>query len=201
MEKDFDAILDKAEDLLWPENMEEARWSDIYDRYAEQAGMSWLPPKGLENLKLIACNRGRWEDLGNGYISKSPKKKRTSAQIIAAPELGDEGRVRLTVNAQNAGPSPRVYYAEDKPVTETSKHLKDNSLTTTALRVNFLVRDLTDQYETGEVVTWTNRLVLETNSKRLVTNAVSNSMWLPAVRFVMLRTAASPVKVKCTSLP
>ena len=39
VEKEFDAIRDKAQDLLWPENLDEARWSDVVDRYAEQAGM------------------------------------------------------------------------------------------------------------------------------------------------------------------
>jgi hypothetical protein len=81
--KDFDAIRDKAQDLLWPENQDDARWADVTDRYSEQAGMSWLPPKGLDTLRSVACNRGLWEDLGNGYVTKSPKKKQTSAQIVA----------------------------------------------------------------------------------------------------------------------
>ncbi len=83
VEKEFDAIRDKAQDLLWPENQEEARWSDAAGRYAEQAGMYWLPPKGIDTLKFIACHRGLWEDMGNGYVTKKPKKKRTSAQVIA----------------------------------------------------------------------------------------------------------------------
>src|SRR5208283_5054358 len=89
VEKQFDAIRDKAQDLLWPENQDEARWADVADRYAEQSGMPWLPPKGLDTLKSIACNRGLWEDLGNGYVTKKPKKKKTGAQIVAEPELGD----------------------------------------------------------------------------------------------------------------
>lgn len=160
VEKEFDAIRDKAQDLLWPENQDEARWSDVADRYAEQAGMPWLPPKGLDTLKSIACNRGLWEDLGNGYITKKPKKKRTSAQVIAEPELGDEGKVRLRVNPQNAGPAPRIHYAEEAPVSESSAQLKDNPYVTNALRVSFLVCDVSGQYETGEPVTWSNKLVL-----------------------------------------
>ena len=150
VEKDFDAIRDKAQDLLWPENQDEARWSDVADRYAEQAGMPWLPPKGLDTLKSIACNRGLWEDLGNGYVTKKPKKKRTSVQVIAESEPDDEGKVRLRVNPQNAGPAPRIHYAEDAPVSEASPQLKDQILTTTALRVNFLVVDPSGQYETGD---------------------------------------------------
>jgi hypothetical protein len=160
IEKDFDPVRDKAQDLLWPENQDETRWSDTGDRYAEQAGMPWLPPKGLDTLKSIACNRGLWEDLGNGYVTKKPKKKRTSVQVIADSDPDDAGTVRLRVNPQNAGPVPRVFYAEDGPVTESSAQLKDQVLTTSALRVNFLVMDPSGQYEIGEPVTWSNKLVL-----------------------------------------
>ena len=159
-EKEFDAILDKAQDLLWPENQDDARWSDVTDRHAEQAGMPWLPPKGLETLKSIACNRGLWEDLGNGYVSKTPKAKRTSVQVIAESEPDDEGKVRLRVSPLNAGPAPRIHYAEDSPVTESSPQLKEQTHTTGALRLNFLAVDPSGQYETGDPVTWTNKLVL-----------------------------------------
>jgi hypothetical protein len=160
VEKDFDPIRDKSQDLLWPENQDEARWSDVADRYTEQAGMPWLPPKGLDTLKSIACNRGLWEDLGNGYVTKKPKKKRTSVQVIAESEPDDMGMVRLRVNPQNAGPAPRIYYAEDAPVSEKSTQLRDQFLATKALRVNFLVVDPSDRYETGDVVTWSNKIVL-----------------------------------------
>ena len=160
LENEFDAIRDKAEDLLWPENLDETRWSDAADRYTEQAGMPWMPAKGLDVLKAIACNRGIWEDLGNGYITKKPKKKRTSAQIVPEGEPDDEGRVRLRVNPVNAGPAPRIHYAEDSPVSESSPRLSDNPLSTAALRVAFLVTDPSDQYETGNPTVWENQLVL-----------------------------------------
>jgi hypothetical protein len=160
VEKEFDAIRDKSQDLLWPENQDETRWSDAADRYAEQPGMPWLPPRGLDTLKTIACNRGLWEDLGNGYITKKPKKKRTSAQIVPELELGDDGCVRLKINPINAGPAPRIYYAEDAVVSDSSPLLKENPYTTSALRVGFLVCDVSGQYETGDPVIWTNKLVL-----------------------------------------
>jgi hypothetical protein len=37
--------------------------------------MPWLPPKGLDTLISIACNRGLREDLGYGCVAKKPKKK------------------------------------------------------------------------------------------------------------------------------
>lgn len=173
VEKDFDPIQDKAQDLLWPENQDEARWTDVVDRYTEQAGMPWLAPKGLDTLRALACNRGLWEDLGNGYVTKKPKKKKTSVQVIPESEPDDAGNVRLRINPQNAGPAPRMYYAEDGPVSESSTSLTDQNLTTKALRVNFLVMDPSGHYETGEPVTWSNKLVLrnrlsEKGGKRIV---------------------------------
>ncbi len=122
--------------------------------------MSWLPPKGLDTLKSVACNRGLWEDLGNGYVTKKPKKKQISVQVIAESEPDDDGKVRLRVNPQNAGPAPKIYYAEDAPVNESSPQLKEQAYTTTALRVNFLVHDPSGRYETGDPVPWSNKLVL-----------------------------------------
>jgi hypothetical protein len=110
IEKEFDAIRDKAQDLLWPENQSEARWSDVTDRMAEQAGMPWLPPKGLEQLKTIACNRGLWEDLGNGYVTKRPQKKKTFVQVVPETPPDDYGSVRLRIEPQNAGPAPRIHF-------------------------------------------------------------------------------------------
>jgi len=70
-------------------------------------------------------------------------------------------------------PAPRIYYAEDAPVSESSGLLKDQVHATAALRVNFLVVDPSGQYETGDSVTWTNKLVLrnrlfEKGGKRMV---------------------------------
>jgi len=178
VEKDFDPIRDKAEDLLWPENQDEARWTDVVDRMAEQSGMPWLPPKGIDSLKTIACNRGLWEDLGNGYVTKKPQKKKTSAQITPETEPDDAGEVRLRVNPQNAGPAPRIHYAEDADVSEKSPQLTDSLLTTKALRVNVLVVDPSGQYETGDPVSWSNKLVIrnklsESGGKRKVQLYVS----------------------------
>jgi len=128
VERELDAIRDKAQDLLWPENQDEARWSDVTDRYAEQPGMPWLPPRGLDSLLAIACNGGLWEDLKNGYVTKKPKKKRTSAQVTVESGPDDEGRVRLRIEPQHAGPAPRVHYAEDGPLTDACPQLQDHAL-------------------------------------------------------------------------
>ena len=169
----FEGLRDRAEEMLWPQNQDEARWSDILDRYGEQAGMPWLPPKGLDELKTLACNRGLWEDLGNGYVTKKPKQKRTGVQVTVEAGPNDQGVVLLRVNPQNAGPAPRIYYAEDGPVSEQSARLEDQTFNTSALRVNFLVVDPSGTHEMGEATVWTNKLVIrnrlyEQNGQRMV---------------------------------
>lgn len=162
VESDFETIRDKTQDLLWNDGQDEARWADVLERAAEKSGMFWLVPRGLETLKTIACNRGLWEDLGNGYVTKSPKKKRTSAQVTPESSPDDHGKVRLRISALNAGPAARIHYAEDSPVTEKSPVLSDAYFETMAMKLNLLVADPSGLYETGDPVVWSNKLVLRT---------------------------------------
>ena len=122
--------------------------------------MPWLPPKGLDHVKGLALSRGLWEDLGNGYISKRPRRKSTSVQVVADGTPDDAGTVRLRVSALNAGPAPRIHYAEGGAVTVDSPRLTDPTYVTAALRVSFLAVDPSGQHETGAPVTWQNTLVL-----------------------------------------
>jgi hypothetical protein len=162
-EGDFDALRSKAEDLLWPQGQNDARWSDVVDRLQQKAAMPWMPPKGLDTLKATAINRGIWEDLGTGYVTKAPAKKKTNVQVSQESDPDDAGKVRLRVTAVNAGPAPRVHYAEDGTVTPSSPTLDDDVLTTSALRVQFLAVDPTDQFEIGDIVQWTTKLKLRAN--------------------------------------
>lgn len=163
IDKEFDAVLDKAQDLLWPESMDDVRWSDAEDRAREQSGMYWLPPKGLEILKAKALSQGRWEDLGNGYITKKPKKKKTFLQVVLEGDPSEDGTVRIKLNPVNAGPSPIIYFEEEGTVSVSSKKMKEFSLTTRALKVQFLVVDPTEQFETGEPVNWNHVIKLRNN--------------------------------------
>lgn len=160
VDKEFDGLRDKAESILWPDNQTEARWSDVLDRMMEQPAFPWLPPKGGDQLKALAINRGRWEDLGNGYVTKAPKKKKTAIQVIPETEPDDTGKVRLRLNVQNAGPAPRIHWAAGVTSTEASPQLADNQIETSALRLSFLVVDPSGQYETGEAYTWSNKLTI-----------------------------------------
>jgi len=158
----FEAIRDKAQDLLWPSGNDDARWSDVKERAMHEPGMPWLPPgtAGLEQVKALALSKGIWEDLGNGYISRHPKPKQTGLIIIPETDPDDQGSVRLRLTPQNAGPAPRVHYQEEGPVNGSSPVVEDSTFTTKALWVEFLVVDTTGQNQQGPVVPWKNLLVV-----------------------------------------
>ena len=157
----YDALKAKAEALLFG-NLDDVRNTDLRDRLKQKTGMPWMPPRGFDQLLIEASQRGHWEDLQNGYITKNPKPKSTQVIISYEGNPTDDGSVRLTIDVANAGNQPKIHYAEDGDVSESSPVLTDNVLTTNSLRVQFLAVDPTGENLTGEAYTWENKLVLRT---------------------------------------
>ena len=157
--ENFDALCARAESLLFG-SQDEARKTDLLDKMKQKTQMPWLPSRGFDQLAIEAYQRGVWEDLGNGYITKKPKPKTTEVIISEDSSPDDSGTVRLKIDVANAGNSPRIHYAEDSDVSENSPVLSDNTLATRALRVQFLAVDPTGKNLTGTPKTWKNRLTL-----------------------------------------
>ncbi len=160
--KAFDGLCSRAELLLFGAQ-EDARKIDLIEKMKQMTKMPWLPRlpgQGFELLANEACQRGLWEDLGNGYISRKPKPKTTGVSINAYSLNDNPGWVRLEVEAVNAGNRPRIHYAEDDDVSEQSPVLNDNTLTTSAIRVWFLAVDPTGKYPTGPAKVWKNKLTV-----------------------------------------
>ena len=155
----FDALRARAESLLFG-SQDEVRKTDLLDKMKQKTQMPWLPIRGFDQLAIEAYQRGIWEDLGNGYITKQPKPKTTEVIICEESLPDDSGTVRLKIDVANAGNSPRIHYAEDAEVSENSPVLSDNTLATRALRVQFLAVDPTGKNQTGTPKTWKNRLIL-----------------------------------------
>ena len=160
--ENFDALKARAEQLLFG-SQDEARKTDLLDKMKQKTQMPWLPLKGFDQLALEAYQRGVWEDLKNGYLSRNPKPKTTEVIISEDNSPDDSGTVRLKIDVVNAGNSPRVHYEEDGEVSENSVVLSENSLATKALRVQFLAVDPTGKNSTGNPKTWQNKLVIRNN--------------------------------------
>lgn len=163
VEGEFDALRDAAVTNLWNDASVTIDWATAVARERQKAKMPWMPPKGLDNLKSIALQRGIWEDLGNGHVSHTPAKKKTAVQVVADTSPDDDGIVVLRVNALHAGVNARVHYAEDGPVSTTSPTLKEDTLKTKAYRVQFLAVDPNGKSDTGDVTTWSNKLTIRAN--------------------------------------
>ena len=157
--ENFDALRARAEQLLFAAQ-DEARKTDLLDKMKQRTQMPWLPSKGFDRLAIEAFQRGVWEDLGNGYLTRKPKAKTTEVLISEDGSPDDSGRIRLKVDVVNAGNSPRVHYQEDGAVSENSPLVSENSLVTNALRVRFLAVDPTGKNLTGDPKTWANRLTI-----------------------------------------
>ena len=157
--ENFDALRARAESLLFG-NQDEVRKTDLTDKMKQKTQMPWLPNRGFEQLLIEAYQRGIWEDLANGYITKNPKPKSTQVIISEASSPDDAGTVRLKIDVANAGNTPRIHFAEDGNVSESSPVLNENTLATKALRVQFLAVDPAGKYLTGNPTTWSNRLTI-----------------------------------------
>jgi hypothetical protein len=120
VEKDFDPICDKAQDLLWPENQDDARWADIADRYAEQAGMPWLPPKGLDMLKSIACISNYFTVKPSGILPESApvdwsKPEYEGVKVAWREDLSETEHHRLEVQMLPKAPYREWVEAAKRP--------------------------------------------------------------------------------------
>jgi hypothetical protein len=157
--ENFDALKARAEQQLFG-TQEDMLEVDLKEGMKQKTQMPWIPPKGFDELKQIAYQRGIWEDLGNGKITKKPRPKTTNVIVSEDGSADDKGFIRIKVETSNAGDNPRVHYEEDGEVTVNSPVLNESLLTTNALRVQFLAVDITGKSQTGNPVTWENKLVL-----------------------------------------
>ena len=157
--ENFDALKARAEQLLFG-NQSDARKTDLLDKMKQKTQMPWLPAKGFDQLAQEAFQHGVWEDLGNGYLTKNPKAKLTEVLVFPDSEPDDTGKVRLKIDTVNAGNSPKIHYMEDGEVKLNSPFLTDNVLMTNALRVQFLAVDPSEKNQTGNPITWTNKLTI-----------------------------------------
>ena len=155
----FDTLRARSEQLLFG-GSDDARKTDLVDKLRQKTQMPWLPVKGFDLLIQEACQRGVWEDLGNGYITKKPRPKTTQVVINAESSPDDAGAVRLKIDAVNSGSAPRIHYQEDGAVSTNSPVLSENVLSTKALRVQFLAIDPSGKNQTGDPATWTNHLTI-----------------------------------------
>ena len=133
-------------------------WNEIKRRAATNTQWQWHHPKALEELKLDCIRKDIWREEG-GYVDRGPFPQPKSSVLVNEKSRNDEtGEVILQITPVHADV---VYYDIGAEATTASAKLDEFTLTTKDLRVSFMGVDSTNLHETGESVTWTNRITLK----------------------------------------
>lgn len=161
VEESFDSLVDRAEEMLWPQQGRTTTWGDVQDRAISNVRWLWLPRTGLEELRRLAISRGRWRENGTGGLEKGPfPKEKTSVGVTEAAYDEQSGTATLHVVPKNAGSRGRIYWSTSPDVSTSSDRLEGSRHDTAEMRLYFLAVDPTGEHENGEVYAWTNRLNL-----------------------------------------
>ncbi len=133
-------------------------WGEIRKRAAMLTKWQWHHPNALDDLKAECIQKDVWRENG-GYVDKGPfPQPKTSATIQEKSRNDDTGEVEIQVNAMHGD---TIYYDFGAPATTASAKLDGMKLRTRELKVSFLVVDSSRDHETGEPISWQNRITLK----------------------------------------
>jgi len=161
IESDVAGLIAKSEDLLWPSGQKRVPWRDIKAASLANARWTWLPNNGMETLRKLAEDRGVWRSTGDGYIERGPfEKQKTSIDIQERHYDESTGTATIEVTPLHAGRNAQVHYADHEGVSSASPRLTDAKLDTDSTRLWFIAVDPSGEHETGDAVSWSNKLTL-----------------------------------------
>lgn len=164
--RDFDqeveALIIRAEDMLWPSSDRKARWADIEERARTNPRWKWMEPKGLVRLREKAKGQGRWRDNNDGWIEKGPfPKERTSVSVLTEHYSDRTGEAHVLVRASHAGKTPQIYYGPTADVGPSKGELLSGEVhKTDATALWFVALDPDGQHEAGPAAAWKNQLTI-----------------------------------------
>lgn len=133
-------------------------WNEIKKRAGMLPKWQWHIPQALENLKTDCLQKDIWRENG-GYIDKGPfPQPRTSASIQELLRDDNNGEANLKITPIHGD---MIYFEFGAAATTASAKLDGSTLKTLELRVSFLVVDSTHEHETGDPITWQNRITIK----------------------------------------
>jgi hypothetical protein len=151
-----DTFIKKVEQRLFTQKV--MQWSEVKRRAATNPAWQWHRPDALDKLKDDALHRDIWRDSG-GYVEKGPfPKPATQVKLQELFRDDDTGKVKLRATPINGD---TVYVEVGAPATAASHKLSGRDYETDELEVSFLAVDSTGEHETGDPVTWRNRITLK----------------------------------------
>lgn len=152
-----------AESDLWPAGERRTPWRDVLLRAKTNPAWPWMPGlKGLDTLKSLALEQGRWREGADGYLEKGPfPKEKTALNITVQDTVRETGEAALTLTPRHAGSAPRVHYSIRANVSMEDPAVEDlDNFRTREATLYFLAVDPSGEHQTGEPVRWSNRLII-----------------------------------------
>ncbi|MFB1485908.1 MULTISPECIES: DUF499 domain-containing protein [unclassified Thiocapsa] len=133
-------------------------WNEIKRRAATNPAWQWHRADALERLKAECVHQDTWREDG-GYVEKGPfPQPATQVKLQELLRDDDTGRVKLRATPLNGD---SIYVEIGAPATTASQRLSGRDYETAEMVVSFLAVDSTGQHETGEPLTWHNRITIK----------------------------------------
>lgn len=154
----MDGLIQRCEDQLFPEGQSRTRWSDVMERAASNPRWIWLPPKGMEEIKVAALADGRWDE-DNGFVDKSPPPPQP---VIRVTRIGGDdatGESELELAVSNAGRAPEVLIAPTREGLDAGEVITDGTYRTNEVELWFQARN-SDTGEVSEAYRWAGSITI-----------------------------------------
>ena len=133
-------------------------WREIKRRAATNTLWQWHRTDALDLLKGECLHRDVWREDG-GFVDKGPfPQPATSVTIKEQTRDDDNGEVTLRVTPVHGD---TIYWEVGASATTASAKMEGATLQTRELEVSFLAVDSTGVHETGEPISWHNRITLK----------------------------------------
>lgn len=151
-----DTFRKKAEARLFTQ--QSMLWNEIKRRAATNPLWQWHLPSALDNLKADCIFKDLWREQ-DGFAEKGPfPQPATSVTVREVQRNDDTGEALLRVTPVHGD---AVYWEIGSQATAASARLEGSEFATRELRVSFVCVDSAGVHDTGDPLTWTNRITLK----------------------------------------
>jgi hypothetical protein len=118
-----------------PETKADGLITRIAGRAKENPQFLWLPPGGLDAVRRVATTTSKWRDRENNKIQRGPFPVDKTRISVTDENRTLEGVATISVQALDAGQTPRVHWAEGTVVTGADPELQEMRFQSSSLRL------------------------------------------------------------------
>ena len=133
-------------------------WNEVKRRAATTTKWQWHRMDGLDALRADCIHKSIWREEG-GFVDKGPfPQPKTSVTVVEQTRDDDTGKVALRITPTHGD---TIYWEVGGTASTSSAKLDGNTLETEELRASFLAVDSKGLHDTGDAVTWCNRVTIK----------------------------------------